>query len=71
MTAQQIPYVSPQEMHWDFQEIKYKMNDFHTFTIPDEQEWWYENDWFYKKYDVVVRIVCLDGTFLVAIRKKI
>ena len=59
------------EPKWDFHNLEAKIGDFQAGTIPDDKEWVDENDWFYKKYDVVVRITCLDGTFLVVVRKKI
>jgi len=60
-----------QEMVWEFDDCPYKMSDFQTMTIPEYNGDDYEDDWIYKKFDVVVRIACLDGTFLVVVRKKI
>lgn len=59
------------ETRWDLQDLERRMNDFQVITIPDEGKWEDENDWFYKKFDVVLRIACFDGTFLIVIQKKI
>ena len=57
-------------IEWEFEDNPKPTNSIYTITIPDTDGKQYDADWIYKKFDVLLRIVCSDGTFLVVIRKE-
>jgi len=56
---------------WTFDDCPKFTHTIGTIIIPIQKgEEKYEDDWIYKKYNILVRIVCDDGTFLVVVGKE-